>query len=88
MSYNWRDEVQYRVDANPLTIQEAYGLLDMSVGITELDNKYSVSMFGKNLLDTYFAAGKTAGENTLGRSADFTPRQGQFYWGVKAMYSF
>ncbi|NKI16523.1 TonB-dependent receptor [Spongiibacter sp. KMU-166] len=88
MSYNWRDEVQYRVDANPLTVQEAYGLLDMSVGITELENKYSVSMFGKNLLDTYFAAGKTAGENTLGRSADFTPRQGRFYWGVKAMYSF
>ena len=88
LSWNWRDEAQFRLDANPLTIQEAYGLLDVVLGIEEIDNKYSLSLFGKNVLDTYFAAGKTAGENTLGRSADLTPRQGRFYWGVQAMYSF
>nr|WP_282596006.1 TonB-dependent receptor [Spongiibacter thalassae] len=87
-SWTWTDDVQFDLDGDPLTVQESYGLLDVAMGIEEVDGKYKLSLFGKNVMDTFFAGSKTSGVNILGRVAINTPAQAQFYWGMQAMYNF
>ena len=87
-NWNWRDDAQFDLDGDPLTVQEAYGLLDLAVGLEDFNNKYRVSFFAKNVLDTFFAGSKTSGVNILGRVAINTPSQARVYWGMQAMVSF
>lgn len=87
-NWNWTDEVQFDLDGDPLTVQDSYGLLDLAMGIEEVEGKYKLSIFGKNVMDTFFAGSKTSGVNILGRVAINTPSQAQFFWGMQAMYNF
>lgn len=87
-NWNWTDEVQFDLDGDPLTVQDSYGLLDLAMGIEEVEGKYKLSIFGKNVMDTFFAGSKTSGVNILGRVAINTPSHAQFFWGMQAMYNF
>ena len=89
LSWNWRDEVQFTLENDPLTIQEAYGLADLIVGIEETGGRYEASLFVKNLLDQQFLADRRQQVNGAGRvSTVNTPRQAQTFWGVRLKYLF
>ena len=49
LSYSWQDDVQFSLDQNPRTVQEAYGLWNASLGFGTEDGRYLVSLFAKNL---------------------------------------
>ena len=49
VSYSWQDDVQFSLDQNPATIQEAYGLLNASIGFGSQDDRYLLTLFGRNL---------------------------------------
>ncbi|WP_299596634.1 TonB-dependent receptor [uncultured Microbulbifer sp.] len=50
LSYSWQGDVQFNLDQNPRTVQEAYGIWNASVGFGTADGRYLVTMFGRNLL--------------------------------------
>lgn len=54
--YVWQDDVQYDLSQNPNTIQEAYGLLDLSAGFGDADGHWLVSVFVENAFDQDYAS--------------------------------
>ena len=54
-NYAWQSETQFLLNQNPNTIQDAYGILDGSFGFTDNSERYTLTFFGKNLLDEQFA---------------------------------
>lgn len=51
--YSWQDEVIYRLDQNPETTQEAYGIANLSFGLRDDSEKYYVKFFIENLTDQF-----------------------------------
>lgn len=91
-SYVWQDEVQFRLDQNPLTTYDSYGVGDFSLGINERDNdRYRVTLFVNNVADETYSSrivdwrqlygGSMALSNTFARNS-------QRYYGVRAKFNF
>jgi iron complex outermembrane receptor protein len=53
--YVWQDDVQFSLLQNPGTVQEAYGMLNASVGASSKDDRYVLQVFVRNVLDQDFA---------------------------------
>ncbi|MGB1907020.1 MAG: TonB-dependent receptor domain-containing protein, partial [Spongiibacter sp.] len=86
--WSWQDDTFFQLNHDPLGTQEAYGLLDMTVGLTERSDRYQIVLFGKNMLDQEFVAQAGETNGVIGRVYVRTPREAQRYWGIKARYSF
>ncbi len=86
LSWNWRDDVQFTLEGDPLAVQEAYGLADAVVGVEEIGGRYEVSFFAKNLFDKQFLADRRFGTGRI--STVNTPRQAQLFWGMRFKYLF
>ncbi|MEZ5568954.1 MAG: TonB-dependent receptor [Halioglobus sp.] len=56
ISYSWQDDVQFSLNQNPRTVQDAYGIVDASVGFGRQDGGLQFSLFVKNLLDENYAS--------------------------------
>ncbi|WP_210425086.1 TonB-dependent receptor [Spongiibacter thalassae] len=81
LNWNWRDEVQYTLEGDPLTIQRAFGLADAVLGIEDTQGRYEASLFAKNLFDTPFLSDR---RYQFGRvSTVNTPRQARLFWGAR-----
>ncbi|NKI16434.1 TonB-dependent receptor [Spongiibacter sp. KMU-166] len=87
-SYSWQDDTFFQLSHDPLSTQEAYGLLDVSLGITERSDRYQIILFGKNVFDQEYVAQAGETDGVIGRVYVRTPRDAQRYWGIKARYSF
>ena len=83
-AYQWQDDIQYSLDQNPDTIQDAYGILDGSVGFVSESGRYKLTIFGKNLLDQDYAAfifqDPTRGAPTVNID-HFLPKNHERYFG-------
>ena len=66
-AYRWQSKVNFALSQDPLTIQKAYGVFDLSAGISDRDGKYKFSVFANNLLNKHYAQG--LGNGTAGFSA-------------------
>ncbi|MFZ2994811.1 TonB-dependent receptor [Sphingobium sp.] len=54
---SFQSKQQFAIEQDPLLVQEAYTLVDASVGIHTADRRYSLSVFVKNLFDVnYYTA--------------------------------
>ena len=52
LSYQWQDDVNFSLLADPGAEQKAYGIANLSVGIIESDTeRYTVTLFVNNLFD-------------------------------------
>jgi iron complex outermembrane receptor protein len=63
ISYFYQDDVQFFLQNNPATVQEAYGVLDFNAGLT-VRERYEASIFVSNVLDKDYAT--LVGVNDLG----------------------
>lgn len=88
VSYTWQDDVQYNLTYDPLTVQESYGLVDISLGLEDNEGRYQVLLFGKNVTDEYFDNGLSNAINTQGRLLGRPGRGSQAYYGAKVKYNF
>lgn len=71
---------------NATTI-DSYGLVDLSVGIADRDDRYRVMFQVKNLFDTNFASAITSG-GPGGSYRYLIPREADRYYGVTARVNF
>jgi len=86
--WSWQDDTFFQLNHDPMSTQEAYGLLDMTIGITDRSERYQVVLFGKNMLGQEFVAQAGETDGVIGRVYVRTPREAQRYWGIKARYTF
>ena len=62
-SINFQSEQHFAIEQDPLLVQKAYALVDASIGIRTGDERYSLTLFVKNLFDTNYYS--TVSHNSL-----------------------
>jgi len=82
--YSWQSEVQYDLSIATNTIQPSYGIVNMSIALSNPAAGWRVALLGKNLGDRSYAAFLGAGANTQ-RSV---PRDDKRYFGINARLDF
>jgi iron complex outermembrane receptor protein len=53
-NYHYQTQVLFDVSQDPGTIQKGYGILDLSGSLVEINKKYSIDFFVKNVLGQHF----------------------------------
>ncbi len=83
VNYVHQSGVSFDLLGNPLLRQEAYGILNSSIGIET--GHFKVTVFANNLFDKHYGSTFTDGFGTLGVHAVFQqlPRDSQRYFGIK-----
>ena len=67
----WQDDINFSLSQDPRTIQKAYSITDLNVGIADRDGKYRLTAFANNLFDKRYAQG--LGNGTSGYSNPAIP---------------
>ena len=62
-SVNFTSAQQFAVEQDPLLVQPAYALVDASIGLKTIDDRYSLTLFVKNLFDENYLT--SIGHNSL-----------------------
>ena len=92
VSYVWQDEVGFSLVQNPLTIQDSYGVGDLSFGINDKANdRYRITAFVNNFADENFSATIVDFRSVYGGARSLLnamPRGAQRYYGVRAKFNF
>lgn len=60
---NYTSEQQFAVEQDPLLVQPGYALVDASIGVKALDDRYTLTLFVKNLFDENYLT--SLGHNSL-----------------------
>ncbi len=56
--FSWRDDQFFTIFNTPLSRQNAYGLLNLNVGVESFDGDWAINVFGRNVTDKrYFENG-------------------------------
>ena len=94
-AYRWQSKVNFSLNQDPQTIQQAYGVFDATVGASADDGRYKLTFFVNNLFNQHYAVnlGNTAsGFSAPGVAAAgmiWQPARDSFrYVGVKLDASF
>ena len=91
VNYSYQSDIIFDVDQNPLATQAAYGLLGASLSFTTSDERYRLSLIGRNLTDKFYTAFKTpqGSAAVLGATPpagsfirQLVPRDAESYFGV------
>ncbi len=91
VSYSWQDEVQYSLNQNPLTVQDSFGIANLSFGARGEDSGLSLTVYVNNLFDTSYASFIRTPGGIWGGSTALThqiPRGAKRTFGVRAGFSF
>ncbi|MEP6786607.1 MAG: TonB-dependent receptor [Sphingomonadales bacterium] len=51
---NFQGKQQFAIEQDPLLVQEAYTLVDATIGLRTIDKRYTMSLFVKNLFDVNY----------------------------------
>lgn len=52
--YRWQDEVTFSISQEPYSVQDAYGVANLSIGLSGNDQRWVVEAFCKNLTDQQY----------------------------------
>ena len=55
-NYTWQSDVNFSLSQNPRTVQDAYGIANLAVGIRDEDEAWAFSVFVNNLFDKAYAS--------------------------------
>ena len=87
--YSWRGDVQYSFSDAPNGIEPAYGLLGATLGVRRKDDRYSISVYGKNLTDKFHVSGLgILSPGGLGTTTQMIAPDYQRVWGAAFNYNF
>ncbi|TBV10973.1 TonB-dependent receptor [Stutzerimonas kirkiae] len=83
--YSWQDAVQFSLDQNADTVQDAYGIWNASVALADYDAGWRVALLGKNLGDKSYAQALATGGGHVYRAV---PRDDERYFGIQLRKDF
>jgi iron complex outermembrane receptor protein len=100
-AYRFQSRTQYNLNQDPMTIQGAYGIFNLGLGIKDKQDKYKFTILVNNLFDKSYATGlannwangtwSSRAPNTVAvvNTTQWTPaRDYQRYFAVRADFSF
>ena len=56
-NYRWQSDTQFSLNQDPNTIQNAYGILNLSAGLHDKKDRYRLTFFVNNVFDKAYAVG-------------------------------
>ena len=91
-SYQWQDDVNFSLLADPGATQDSYGIANLSLGIVESANeRYRLTVFVNNLFNENFVTGINNFGGLWGGTPVYTqtvPREAEQYFGIQLGVSF
>jgi len=92
LTYQYQSSVNFDLFQNPLTVQEAYGVLDANFGIRSgtVDHGFRITAFVNNLFDTQYVAniGDVRSTHNGVVLLQTLPRNSQRYFGIRIGYQY
>jgi iron complex outermembrane receptor protein len=91
LSYTYQSEFNFGLNNDPETIQKAYGIANLSLGVRGNENKWEVAAFVNNLFDElyYFNMNDSFGNQGNQQAVQSNlPRDWRRYGGVRASVNF
>jgi iron complex outermembrane recepter protein len=85
VAYNWRSSIQYQLFEDPLTLGEARGILDASVGIATDNDRWQLTVFVKNLTNKFYYNNLNT-VTAIGLEYGNLPRDYARYGGIRLSY--
>ena len=90
-SYSYQSKINYSLNQDPQTIQKAYGILNLAVGIRNPDMHYEISAFVNNVFNQHYYANifdQAGTYNNMLATQVILPRDFKTFGGVRASYTF
>lgn len=89
-NYRAQDDVQFDISQDPGTIQDSYGILDLSLKIADQKGRYDATLFVKNALDESYATSIYSMTSSLipDGYVHFLPKTHERTAGITASYYF
>lgn len=86
-TYRWQDDILFAIDQDERKIQDGYGILDLSVALSDRDEHYEITLFVNNALDESYA-NAIIHNNLYGGDAydHYLPKLAQRTAGIEARY--
>ncbi|HEY0281281.1 MAG TPA: TonB-dependent receptor, partial [Rhizomicrobium sp.] len=89
----WQSKVQYDLSESPDTIEQAFGVWNGKITLSDSEANWSLSLLVKNILDQHYAtylqaSGATAAPGTPGYVVRWVPRDDGRYVGVNIRKTF
>ena len=88
VNYVWQDEVNFPLNGDPLLTQDSFGLLNFSLSMVDKDDRYEVTLFGRNINDKEFYSDSSESSGFIARQYVRVTRGAQAYYGVRLKYNF
>ncbi len=88
LGYVWQDDVQFSLNQDPLTIQEDYGIANLSFGLLDQQERYQINFFVRNLFDESYANNIFRDALVTGAVAHYIPREAERFFGGSFRVSF
>ena len=86
--YAWQDDVHYTLNDDPVLYQDSYGLLDLTFGIRDKEDRYELAVFGKNVADEEFRGSLREAAGSISRKYGVVSRNARAYYGLRLKYNF
>jgi iron complex outermembrane receptor protein len=90
-SFNYQSRINFNINNDPESIQEGYGILNLSAGIRGPDRKWEIIAFVNNVFNTkYFTniANSFGNQGNAQAVQSYLPRDFNRYGGIRANFKF
>ena len=88
---SYQSAQNFALTQDPETVQGAYTIVNLSLGIRQPDHRYEVMLFVNNLFDKHYYANMTdsrSNYNNLLATQSYLPRDFERYGGIRVSYQF
>jgi iron complex outermembrane receptor protein len=90
-SYTYTSMVNYALTQDPTTVQRSYGILNLSAGMHDADDRFKVTLFVNNVLDKHYHPDIANNASTFGSAlaiGALVPRDFSTYAGIRVSAQF
>lgn len=91
VAYTYQSKINYSLSQDPQTIQPGYGLINISLGLRDVDRRFEITGFVNNLFDKQYLSNMNnqfANYGSQIATLGYLPRDFRRYGGIRASYSF
>lgn len=88
VSGRWQSDVNFSLNGDPVSVQDSFGIVNLALGITDDDGRYTASVFVNNLFDEFYATNRFTDFLYNGVINTYVPRDFERYVGAKLSVDF
>ena len=90
-SYAYQSKMNYALSGDPQTVQKAYGVLNLTLGVRDPERHYEIVAFVNNVFDKHYYANifdQTSTYNSQTANQVILPRDFKRFAGIRGSYTF